>query len=53
MGISTQSSVDVVVPEVVVAVETAEEAALLRQQKQAQEDLMSRQKQEQEDLQNR
>ena len=50
---STQSSVEVVVPDVVVAIKTPEEAALLRQQKQAQEDLVNRQKQEQEDLQNR
>ena len=53
MGVSTQNSVEVVVPEVVVTKGTTEEAALLRQQKQAQEDLISRQKQEQEDLQNR
>ena len=53
VGVSTQTSVEVVIPEVVVTMETTEEAALLRQQEQAQADLINRQQQEQKDLQNR
>jgi len=53
VGGSTQTNVEVVVPEVVVTMETTEEAALLRQQEQAQADLVNRQQQEQKDLQHR
>jgi len=53
VGVSTQTSVEVVIPEVVVTMETTEEAALLRQQEQAQADLINRQQQEQKDLQHR